>query len=260
MSDLKSEKKAQQFAYGALAGIAMLCVLLAKNWIVLSIGWAAMALVIVLGSLQRLKKPSPQGKPRFEVGPLIAVDPEKINRWISPVAVLMLLLGIAGLVMPLSENGLVPQYGNAVFLIGIGVACLGIGFVNRALMVTGYGLWAVAGVVMAYTALGSESPLGMAQSLTFGILLIIGGGFAAYGFLYGKTRIYEEGILLSNGICLWGQIDRWTIKTVNDISYLQVAIGTWKLVMVLRPIQIQSLQGFLEEKFDSLSQNDKAGN
>ncbi len=178
MSDRISQKKAAQFTSGALVGIGMLCILLAKNWVVLSIGWAALAVCIVLGSLKRTKRPSPQGEPRFELGPLITADLEKINKWIKPVAIFVLLLGIAGLVVPMGKDGSPAQYGYAVFLIGIGVACLGIGFVNRALIVTGYGLWAVAGGIVTYTALAIASPLGMAQAATLGILLIVGGGLA----------------------------------------------------------------------------------
>ena len=226
----------------------MLCILFAKNWAVLSIGWAVLALFILVGVAKYVTRPTPSRDARFELGPLISADFGKINRWIRPVAVFVLLLGFAGIAVSLGEEG--PQNpGYAIFLIGIGVASLGIGYANRPLIVAGYGLCALAGAIVCYTAVSIENPRGMAQALTLGGLLFFGALLAVYGFLYGRTRIYEEGILLSNGICPWESVDSWALPTINDVPHLQIAIGTWKPVMAVRSDQTESLVSFLSEKF-----------
>jgi len=74
----------------------MLCLMLAKNWAVLSIGWAVLAFLIIAGVVQRFRRTPVAGQPLFELGLLIWADLEKINRWIRPVAGFVLLLGLSG--------------------------------------------------------------------------------------------------------------------------------------------------------------------
>jgi hypothetical protein len=237
-----------QHVSGPLAGIGMLCLMLAKNWAVLSIGWAVLAFLIIAGVVQRFRRTPMAGQPLFELGPLIWADLEKINRWIRPVAVFVLLLGLAGVLVSFGDEG--PGHpGYAIFLIGTGVACLGIGKANRPLIIAGYALWTIAGAIVCYAALSIESSLASAQAITLGALLFFGGGFAVYGFLYGRTKIYEEGILLSNGICPWHCIDAWTVTSVSDTPHLQITIGKWRPLMGVRPDQAADLEEFLSQKW-----------
>lgn len=87
-----------------------------------------------------------------------------------------------------------------------------------------------------------------------GALLFFGGGFAVYGFLYGRTKIYEEGILLSNGICPWHCIDAWTVTSVSDTPHLQITIGKWRPLMGVRPDQVADLEEFLSHKSQEKAQ------
>lgn len=250
---MKSQTKKAYLA-GPLAGIGMAGILLAKNWAVLAMGSAALVICLLMSILPRLKRTLPAAKPQFEVGPLLNNDPEKINKWLMPIAVFVLILGIIGFLISFGEEGSPQQSGYALFLIGIAIANFGICKANRGLIVAGFMQWFVAGAIVVFAALGIDDSFQMTRTLIMGGLLLLGGGLATYGFLFGKTRIYDEGILLSNRICPWQEFDKCEIRTINGINYLQVSAAWWKPLMPLRPDQVEPLKALLAEKLQDEQQ------
>lgn len=198
LAQVNTQGRFAQHVSGPLAGIGMLCLMLAKNWAVLSIGWAVLACLILAGVVQRFRRTPVAGQPLFELGPLIWADLEKINRWLRPVAVFVLLLGLAGVLVSFGDEG--PGHpGYAIFLIGTGVACLGIGKANRPLIIAGYALWTIAGAIVCYTALSIESSLASAQAITLGRCCSLAAASPFTGFSTAEPRSTKRGFCCPTG-------------------------------------------------------------
>lgn len=239
---------------GIMGGAGMLCIILGNSWTLLILGWVLFGIPILVGILSPKVKDKPQGELKFAVGPLINLNFDKINKWIRPVGIFVLILGIAGTLLPMDDDPHFSQRWTSIFLIGVGLSSLGLGLASRPLTAIGYLFWAIAGGIAVYSATLEEEQLRSARVVTLGLLLSIFGLWACYGFLFGKTKIYEDGIWTTNGLLKWEAIQNWSLQDYKGTQLLKIEIGEWKPVMAVPPSLTEPLQEFLKPKMSQTSE------
>lgn len=237
---------------GILAAVGMYSIMAAESWAVLSIGWAVLALYLLFAVIAKFRAKQPDGAIRFELGPPIVSFAGGKNRALLPLGIAIVLLGIAGVAIPMRGELSVPnQYGGGLFLIGAGVACLGLYSGNRTVLSAGYALWAIAGAAMTVTAIVYHDELLMtAKLLTLGTLMFFGGAAAAYAFYFGKTRVLEDGIVIGNALCKWERIESWELDEADDAPRLKVSVagGQWTPDFWVPRDKTDDLRTFLSEQ------------
>ncbi len=215
-----------QVFIGVLAGVTTLTVLNASSWYVLYFGWAMMAMLFVASIISRKRETSPHGEQLATVGPLVYQMFPASNKALIALGIFVILLGAGGILVALSEGQDQSGLAGGLFLLGAGVTCCAIPTANRQFMSAGYVLWAIAGALMiVLSVLWTDDHLQLARGITVGSVLLVASSFVAYEFLFGKTPVYETGIMLGGKLVPWQAIGSWTITPrATGGSLLQISL------------------------------------
>ncbi|MEW4527293.1 hypothetical protein [Maioricimonas sp. JC845] len=236
---------------GVVTAIGVAAILFARNWWMLAVGWAVLGVffVLLLGGLLR-SKPAP-GPVRFRVGPSMGKNALASRRWLVPVGVFILLLGVFAMFVGSNESTPAERFGWGIFLVGVGVGCFGIASANRFALAAGYALWSIAGLTMAVLAARSGGDaVETARLMTVGILCALGGGAAAWKFFRGTTPVYDDGIRYGSTLCGWDTVDSWSITGDGRTRLLTLTVGDgrWKQVHDVANADVTDLEAFLHER------------
>ncbi|XZE52385.1 hypothetical protein SH139x_004078 [Planctomycetaceae bacterium SH139] len=212
-----SKGRFAQLIVGILAGVTTIAVLNASSWYVLYFGWAMLALLFVASVMTRKRTASPHGEHLAIIGTPVYQVFSAAKTALIALGIFVILLGAGGIVAAFAEGNDPSGLTGGFFLLGAGVTCCAIPTANRQLMSAGYVLWAIAGALMiVLSVLWIDDNLQLARAITVGLALLVGGSFVAYKFLFGKTPVYEEGIMLGGKLVPWQALAGWEITPKTE--------------------------------------------
>lgn len=247
----------QQKVAGPLSGIGVLCLILAKNWVVLTMGWSCLAVMILFAVLAKTEQNAGHDReaPLFELGPAIAVNLKSVRRWILPLGIFVLLLGMVSFLIPEEELSGPSSKSYGLFLCGVGIVCIAMRVLHKGLMVAGYLLWGIAGGLICFDAMSLDSEFETAKLMTLGVLLAFGGLLAAIGVAKSKghTEIHENGMMIAGNFVEWKKLQDLIFDEIDGRPTLLVKLGGVKQTIFVHPANVEEVRPFVEEKLGKQS-------